>query len=134
MPVFFWDDASFQARDRLGVVIRRDPLTAARNHVQPVSPHIQCEPTATHSRPAIDRRQGTTRPVDSRIYWGISRPRLFLSALVQPSKQSKRCFSKCLHLLRWFVALVHDENNSRGGSACVPKEFPKTEKEFPRTT
>lgn len=32
------------------------------------------------------------------------------------------------------IAVFHDENTSDGVNACPTKEFPKPEKEFPRTT
>lgn len=56
---------------------------------------------------------------------------LLLSAL-QAGKQSARGISESFKTFLRCLVLVHDEDSSEGTISCAPKEFPKTEKEFPR--
>lgn len=57
----------------------------------------------------------------------------FLGALVQhPQKSASRLCVSLDNLS--FVTAVHEQNSMCGKRECPPKEFPKPEKMFPRTT
>lgn len=62
----------------------------------------------------------------------ITRRSVFSRA--QASKQSARGLFVSFQSFLCFFALVHNKDSSEGTLKCAPKEFPKPEKDIPRTS